>query len=178
MQTTTEFVHTKLTRFIHGISAILILGLFGIGTAMVQLDDENTKTILYRAHTFSGLLLVLLTLIRIYKRIKSSHPTPDGIEGAHKMLYTATHWFIYITVLLIGMSGASTMILNNVNFININPAVLNRELLSVNIHEIVTKLILILVFIHVTGVILYQFTKGNILARMAINAPFGKVNKG
>ncbi|MBK7056737.1 MAG: cytochrome b/b6 domain-containing protein [Leptospiraceae bacterium] len=44
-------------------------------------------------------------------------------------------------------------------------------MLSVNIHEIVTKLILILVFIHVTGVILYQFTKGNILARMAINAP-------
>ena len=72
------------------------------------------------------------------------------------------------------MSGASTMILNNVNFININPAVLNRELLSVNIHEIVSKLILLLVFIHVTGVILYQFTKGDILARMAINAPFGK----
>jgi cytochrome b561 len=34
MQTTTEFVHSKSTRFIHGISAILILGLFGIGTAM------------------------------------------------------------------------------------------------------------------------------------------------
>ncbi|MBK7056738.1 MAG: cytochrome b/b6 domain-containing protein [Leptospiraceae bacterium] len=91
MQTTTEFVHPKSTRFIHGISAILILGLFGIGTAMVQLDDENTTRPFYRAHTFSGLLLVLLTLIRIYKRIKSSHPTPDGIEGAHKMLYTATH---------------------------------------------------------------------------------------
>ena len=38
MQTTTEFVHSKSTRFIHGISAILILGLFGIGTAMVQLE--------------------------------------------------------------------------------------------------------------------------------------------
>jgi cytochrome b561 len=170
----TIFIHTKLTRIIHAVSAMLLVGLFTIGTIMVDLQDENQKTILYRAHTFIGILLVILTLIRIYNRIKNDHPTPEGIDGINKILYSVTHWMIYITLLTIGMSGGATMFLNQMNFFTIEPALLNRELISINIHQLVTKLILILVFIHLVGVIRYQFTKGNILARLALNIPLGK----
>ncbi|MCB1144759.1 MAG: cytochrome b/b6 domain-containing protein [Leptospiraceae bacterium] len=174
MTTSTGFVHSKRTQFIHSASAILIIGLFVNGNVMIQLEDISLQTIAYRLHTFTGLVLVLLTLARIYLRIKSHHPIPDGIESWNKTLYSAIHWLIYVNILLIGMSGATTMLLNEVNFITIDPSNLNRKVPSVEVHEIMGKLIFGLIFLHIAGVIRYQITKGDVLGRMGISIPFLK----
>jgi cytochrome b561 len=174
MNSSTGFVHTNLTKFIHGASVLLIVGLFIAGNVMVDLEDKSMQTIAYRMHTFTGLVLVVLTLIRIYLRVKGNHPIPDGIESWNKILYSSIHWLIYANIIMIGMSGAMTMLLNDVNFLTIDPSNLNRDLPSVNLHEILGILVFGLIFLHIAGVIRYQVTKGDVMKRMGIPFPLGK----
>lgn len=167
-----NFVHTKSTRIIHTLSALLLIGLFIIGNYMTGLDDsDQTKTILYRAHSFSGMILVILTIARVVLRIKNSHPIPEGLSGWNEKLYSFVHWAIYINLIVIGLSGMGVMIGNDVNFLTILPSNLNRDLPAITVHGIAGKLILVFVFLHIAGVMRYQFTKGDILSRMGINLP-------
>ena len=55
-----------------------------------------------------------------------------------------------------------------------DPADMDRTVSSIRGHFVMTRLLLVLVGVHVAGALRHQFTRSNILRRMGLNLPLGK----
>jgi cytochrome b561 len=173
---TQPFEFSALSKWLHWGSALLIVLMAVAGVSMVGLaDGDPLKMVIYRFHGITGLLIVLLTLARIVIRLRSPQPTPEGMtEKWNLWLHGIVQWAIYIVLLGIGISGVGTLALNNMTAFTVDPAVLDRAVPSIQGHFLMTRLLLLLIFLHVAGAVRHQLTRGNILRRMGLNLPVGK----
>lgn len=170
------FEFSTLSKWLHWGSLVLLFGLVAAGTLMVGLEDgDPMKMTVYRTHGMIGLLIVLVTLVRIVIRLRSPQPTPEGMtEKWNIWLHGIIQWAIYIVLLGIGLSGMGTLALNNMTAFTADPGVLDRTVPTIQGHFLMTRLFLVLVLLHVGGVLRHQFTRSNILRRMGLKLPIGK----
>ncbi|HRI55486.1 MAG TPA: cytochrome b/b6 domain-containing protein [Anaerolineae bacterium] len=176
-KTIQPFEFSTLSKWLHWGSMFLLVGLMAAGTIMVGLKDgDPQKMMVYRIHGVVGLLIVLSTLARIFIRLRNPQPTPEGMtEKWNIWLHSIIQWSIYIVLLGIGISGMGTFVVNNTTPFTADPAVLDRTVLTIQAHFLMTRLFLALVFLHVAGVIRHQFLRSNVLRRMGLNLPLSKV---
>ena len=175
-KTVRPFEFTTFSKWLHWGSMFLLVGMMAAGTIMVGLqDDDPQKMMVYRTHGMAGLLIVLITLARIFIRLRHFHPTPEGMtEKWNIWLHSLIQWSIYIVLLGIGMSGMGTFVLNNTTPFTADPAVLDRTVPTIQGHFLMTRLFLALVFLHVAGVLRHQILHSNVLRRMGLNLRLGK----
>lgn len=167
--------YSTVSKWLHWLSALIIIGLLGGGLTMVGLEDgDPQKLFIYRFHGIMGSLLVFFTLARIIIRWRSPQPLPEGLASWNKTLYLVIHWGIYLTLLMLGFSGMTTLLTNGVNALTVDPALLNRDIPTIQGHFLFTRLIILLVLLHIGGLFRHQFTKGNVLSRMGLNLKIGK----
>jgi len=171
-----NFEFTTLSKWLHWGSMFLLVALGLAGTVMAGFDDGNPqKMLMYRVHGTIGILIVLVTLVRIVIRLRSPQPTPEGMtEKWNIVLHGVIHWGIYIGLLGTGVSGMGTFALNGTTAFTADPATLDRTVPTIQGHFLMTRLLLALVVLHVAGVLRHQFTRSNILRRMGLNLPIGK----
>jgi cytochrome b561 len=167
---------STLSKWLHWGSMVLLVGLISAGTLMVGLKDgDPQKMLMYRMHGVFGLLIVLATLTRIVIRLRSPQPTPEGMtEKWNIWLHAAVQWGVYLVLLGLGLSGMGTLALNNTLIFSVDPAALDRTVPTIQGHWLMTRLFMVLVFLHVAGVLRHQFTRSNVLRRMGLNLPIGK----
>ena len=168
----THLAYGRRAQLFHWVSAILILVMIPLGFLMQNVESEATKLLLYRGHAFIGVLVLLLTLLRILWRWIDNEPlAPQGIEGLHLRAFKITHVLLYLVLLVIAASGVGTILLGGMGDIlsGVSTEGLPTELgdLPPRIaHGVTARIYIALLAGHMGGVLLHQFTKSDVMGRM------------
>jgi len=102
-----EIRYGLLSRAIHGIMLLLIFGMLGVGMYMADLDDtDELRNVLLGIHTSTGVLVLLLAVIRVvWLRISPAPRLPVLLENWEKTLTTLVKSLMYLLMLLIPIIG-------------------------------------------------------------------------
>lgn len=93
---------SKTTRYLHWITATLILGVISIGFYMVTTEAWG----LYNWHKSFGLIAVLLIVLRMVYRLKRGWPDPVTQYSRHEQLASKiVHWVLLVGILLLPLTG-------------------------------------------------------------------------
>jgi cytochrome b561 len=95
-------------RLIHWISAVLVIGMLGLGTSMVQLvQSPAVRFDLTQTHKSIGVTVFALTLVRLCVRSLLTAPNPQPEPVALLVLLGAkvTHICLYGLLLVLPLSG-------------------------------------------------------------------------
>jgi cytochrome b561 len=90
-------------RFLHWLTALLVLGLFVVGGWLTYFDpgDGPLKNTLYLLHESTGMTVWVLVLIRILVRLATGAPKlPVGTSPAVRVLATLNHVALYLVLLV------------------------------------------------------------------------------
>lgn len=146
---------------LHWVVAVLIAVQFlfedGISGAFRQIMREGTDpgfsaTVLL--HVAAGGLVLLLVLLRLVLRLRRGAPPAPAHESAvQKLVAGLVHWGLYLLMVLIPVSGMVAW------FGGVGDAG--------EAHEVLTKVLLAAVAVHVLGALVGQFVqKTGVMARM------------
>ena len=161
----------------HWISAITIFGLFAVGYWMV---DLNYYSEWYRTaphyHKSVGLLLLFLTLVRIFWKARSISPAPLGnkleqksASMAHLALYLILMSLFVTGYLISSADGRSIEVFNWFALPSVGELFTNQEDLAGLVHEWLAYGLITLAAIHALAALKHHFVnKDSTLKRMLI----------
>lgn len=164
-----ETNYGTLARGLHWTTAGLVLVLVPLGLAMTRINDGDNNT-MYRVHVALGLLIAVLTIIRVVWRFLEPSPTPPPMPPWRRLLYTANHYALYVGLLVLAVTGIATLVTNDLT--PFPPSVVASEVDDVRAGDAHFALALIytgLFVMHIAGVLAYHRTKGPVLNKMGIN---------
>jgi cytochrome b561 len=158
--------------WIHGalISFVLLSG----GLILSNMPDNADKIGSLKGHIIMGLLITIITLVRIVKVRKHPEMKPLSVGEGREKIIKWNHRLIYIMLLIVGISGmvaAKTSGVGDIVFLG-KQAELYADATSFSklaggVHAVATKLLMALIVMHVAGIVSYALkTKENILKRM------------
>ncbi len=160
----------RLAQALHWLSSVLILVLWPLGFLMVRMSDVVSQARLYQIHVGIGLLVVILTVVRVIWHFMDEVPeSPAGLTPFNAKLFLWTHNLLYIFLFVLAISGAAMLISSGLGLSprNVLPELINDSLPR-SAHSLLSKVFLLLLIAHIGGVVRYQLTKGNTLARMGV----------
>ncbi len=98
---------------LHWLSAAAILALFALGFLAANTVDSAAKAALLRGHVPLGIIVLVLTLLRIGWWFVDRRPQPlSGMPGWQAASERVVRVLLYALVLVMGASGIATMILS------------------------------------------------------------------
>ncbi|MCB1591133.1 MAG: cytochrome b/b6 domain-containing protein [Alphaproteobacteria bacterium] len=93
-------------KFLHWITALIIMGLLFAGFIMAGMALGEPKLKIYLLHKSFGLLVLLLVIVRVFWRIFTPKVSPlDSHRGWEKILAKITHVFLYFALFAMPLSG-------------------------------------------------------------------------
>jgi cytochrome b561 len=96
----------SVTRALHWIMAMLIVGMFVLGWTAVNYPMSPTKLELFLWHKSIGLTLFALVLFRILWRLTNETPAkPTGVSASEQQLARIGHVTLYLLMILMPVSG-------------------------------------------------------------------------
>ncbi|NJN94100.1 MAG: hypothetical protein HC875_08400 [Anaerolineales bacterium] len=164
--------YSKTVQGFHWLSTLLILILLPMGLVMTRIADGATKTTLYRIHIVMGLLILVITVFRVIWRFKDRAPDAlAGLSALHQLGLKAVHLLLYILLFVLIVSGIGMIALSGLGWslANVTPEAILKDIPPVFTHGITSRLYILLVIIHLVGVLIYQFKKSNVMARMGVS---------
>lgn len=137
----------KVARLLHWVNAILLV------VVWLASDSDDDSLIFYWGHIMAGLAALAFSSIQIVWHFadKTPDPLPD-LPNWRKKAIDWNHWLIMLMAFL----GTTTGVI-----------LWQTDRLE-DFHELLSSALVLLFLIHVGGVLLYQFTKGDTLGRMGI----------
>lgn len=179
--------YTAVAIALHWILAVLLIGMVYFGWYMEDLRDAlfaGTASVeavqqAYNLHKTTGILILLLSLIRLGWRLTHKTPgMPQGMKPWEKLAAHATHWAFYVLMIgmpILGWISASASELPS--FLFNNPDLPLPRLpvpQSESLHEVSASIhgaggwpILILFGLHVAAALKHQFVDHDgLIARM------------
>ena len=163
--------HTALVT-LHWLLALLLIVALLMGTFALKTVPNSSpdKIDALRGHMIAGGLILLLTLARLVVRLKTTHPAPASTGNALlDRLAPATHWALYLLVLLMAGSGVAMSVLAglpNVVFGGVGTLPVNFDALPPRaVHGIVAKLLMLFIAMHFAAALYHQFIKRDGLLR-------------
>ncbi len=79
--------YTPIAKLLHWLTALLVLGMLGVGLWMVGLPLGLTKLYAYAWHKWIGLTVLVLTVLRLLWRIHSPPPLlPETVTAWERRL--------------------------------------------------------------------------------------------
>ncbi|WP_153914016.1 cytochrome b [Shewanella sp. TC10] len=166
MLTNTNKGYGLITILIHWISALTVIGLFGLGFWMVDLTYYSSW---YKTapdiHKSVGLLLFALTLIRLLWRFISVKPQAHSnhkpweqqtAKWAHRTLYLLMIFIMISGFLISTADGRGIMVFDWFEVPSLGSFISNQEDIAGTVHEYLAYSLIALVFIHGAGAIKHQ----------------------
>jgi len=91
----------------HWITALLFLGLVGVGFTMTRLDPTDPQMFaLFQLHKSLGITMFLLIVLRLaWRGVNVTPLLPQGMPKLERFAAHATHWALYAGLLLMPLSG-------------------------------------------------------------------------
>ena len=162
-----------ISKILHWISAILLLIQIPLGFYLVDLDFGPERISVENIHIIIGLSIFYLVIIRLINNILNPTPKLDSsIFKGQKFLAKLNHLLLYVSILLITVSGILKKLFNGETLviffkkININE---NFELADqfYEIHIFSNYLLIGLIVVHILAVISHKlFFNDNILKKI------------
>jgi len=88
--------YTPTARFLHWLTAALVLTMIPIGVAMANADFGTAQDTLYHLHRSIGALILPIALFRLYWRLTHpAPPLPDDVPAIQALAANMTHWGLY-----------------------------------------------------------------------------------
>jgi len=173
---------TELKRYsttmvvLHWLIAIFILGAIFMGAFILdEMDSEHPqKIILLKLHVIVGIGILVLTLMRLYKRFTTPQPAPLAGSGfLMEKFATGIHYLLYLFTVLTVLAGITLAISANLQVVLLDHiGQLPRdyeEFLAHEVHEVFAELLLLTILLHVAGALYHQFIlKDGLLSRMSL----------
>lgn len=160
---------------IHWLTAIIILMLFATGLLAAGQADPDAKLALVRFHVPLGTAVLVLTLLRIvWWWVADRRPSlPADQPRWQQLTAKAVHVALYLVILLLASSGIATLVLSGAL-----PAIIGgtalpdlETVLPRLVHGAASKLMLVLLALHVGAALYHQFIRrDHLLARMGVGA--------
>ena len=98
--------YTPVARGLHWLSALLVLGLLGVGLWMTGLPLGRLKLEVYAWHKWIGLTVLLLAVLRLVWRRRAPPPAlPNTVIAWERRLAPVGHWALLILLLAMPASG-------------------------------------------------------------------------
>jgi cytochrome b561 len=164
-----EHRYGRAAQAFHWLSALLILVMWPLGIVMTRIADDAAAR-LYPVHVGLGIVVLILTILRLIWLFVDKRPaTPDDIPEWRRRAFVWNHRLLYIGLLILTISGISMLLTSG---LGLSPAAVTPEAIvdsrPQQSHALLSKLFIALLIMHLGGVLSYQFTKGNTLARMGV----------
>ena len=163
--------HTALVT-LHWLLALLLIVALLMGTFALKTVPNSSpdKIDALRGHMIAGGLILVLTLTRLVVRLKTAHPAPASTGNALlDRLAPATHWALYLLVLLMAGSGVAMSVLAGlpgIVFGGVGTLPVNFDALPPRaVHGIVAKLLMLFIAMHFAAALYHQFIKRDGLLR-------------
>ena len=116
-----------------------------------------------------GWVVVVLMLVRVVQRVRRPVASPEGLAPWNRALLGGVHWLITIVPLALAVSGSATVLQNDLG------PLLQAGTQARDAHQAGAYFFLALFVVHVAGVVRYQTTRGDALARMGLRGvPSGR----
>lgn len=170
---------TKYHPFLIALHWLLALGIiFSLlaGSFVLAETPTSDPTILNKLaiHMGVGILILILTLIRLVTRLRTGAPAPlAGTSDKQEKIAAITHGLLYLGVIAMAVSGivlAQSIDLGNIVFFGADkPLPQDFEALDLfEFHEIFSSLLMVLIVVHVGAAIYHQhILKDGIMSRMS-----------
>ncbi|NHB78314.1 cytochrome b [Rhodobacter calidifons] len=163
-----------VTRLIHWAMMLLVIGQLALGLRIADMEPGLANLWLYGLHKTIGFGILALILLRIGWHILSPPPPPLGPRNAAFWAARAAHWAIYallIAIPLTGWAGSSAtgidvMIADRWTVPPLVEASEEAEAFWFRLHDILTKLLMALVTIHMLGAFKREMEGDGTLTRM------------
>jgi cytochrome b561 len=158
---------------IHWITALLIVALFATGLLAAGQADPMAQLALVRFHVPLGIAILLLTLLRIVwwwfiDRLPDPAPGQPALQERAARL---VHLALYVVLVVLATSGIVTLVLSGAMPAIIAGTTLPAfdELAPRMVHGIASRLMLLLLALHIGAALWHQFVRRDrLLARMGL----------
>jgi cytochrome b561 len=94
-------------RLLHWVIALMVISTIPVGQIMIQ-DGlaRSVQNTLFIYHKNVGVVILLLMLLRLaYRLANPPPPLPDSVSPAQQAIAHLTHWFLYLLVVVMAVSG-------------------------------------------------------------------------
>ena len=180
----------------HWLTAILIIGMLGVGKYMTSLDENNTlRFSLTQWHKSFGLIILVLSIARVGWRLGHRTPAlPVAMRAWERVVAHLSHLLFYLLILFMPITGwlmvsasplnISTFFFNVIKvphlpWLSTAP---NRETLADNFqlaHEYASMVLIMLLLLHIGAAIRHQFMlRDQLMTRMTPDLSDGRFMDG
>lgn len=156
---------------LHAVQGVGVLFILLTGSLVLsEMPNNVDKISSFAIHMISGVVLLVLTFVRIWFILRSPKVESLNVDGFRQKLIKINHLLIYVVILLMGTSGivmSQLSGLGEIVFFGANQAIDLEDLIPALMHGVLAKVLMFLIVMHVLGVFSYMVkTKENILKRM------------
>ena len=156
---------------LHAVQGVGLLFMLLTGSLVLsEMPNNVDKISSFAIHMILGVVLLVLTFIRIWFILKSPELESLKISNFRQKIIKINHLLIYVVILIMGVSGivmAQFAGLGEIVFLGSNHAINLEGLTAALVHRVLAKVLMFLIVMHVLGVFSYVLkTKENILKRM------------
>lgn len=171
--------HHPALRVLHWAIAALIVAALFLGTfVMAPLPNSAPgKSFLLLKHMLAGVLVLVLTLLRLFIRPRTQRPAPapSGIDWADRWLMPLVHRIFDALILLMIVSGVGMALasgLPEIVFFGRGSLPQSFDTLPLHtLHVLAARILAAFVALHVAGALYHQFVlRDQLLSRMSLRA--------
>lgn len=170
-----------VSKLFHWLIGLMIIGMLAVGLWMVGLPLGPLKLEIYGYHKSTGMILLVLILLRfLWRMVNIAPPLPPHVRFHERLLAHSTHFLLYLLMFIMPISGwlmssAAGFPVVIFGMIQVPDLIApNKELLAILklIHEFGAYAFILLIGLHSFGALYHHyFYKDTILKRML---PWGK----
>ena len=165
-----------LTRFLHWLSAIWVMGLIGLGLVMVNLvNASGQKFELYQLHKSYGFLFGLLLTARLFWKVFTQRP--KTLDNGLMLKIATANQYLMLSLLILMIASGYALVSFSIIPIPISvlgwniPSLLTPEMMmeqrATSIHHYMAFVLTALILIHSGAAIFHHFVlKDKTLIRM------------
>jgi cytochrome b561 len=163
-----------VTRVLHWGMALLVLTMLALGLRISSMEPGLANLWLYGLHKTLGILTLALILIRLGWHLYSPPPRPIGPPGPAVRVARAVHWTFYLLLIAIPLTGWAGSSATGIDVMIadrwtlpplVEPSV-EGEAFWFRLHDILTKLLIALVGLHMLGALKREMDGDGTLTRM------------
>ena len=168
-----------VTRVIHWTMMLLVIAQLALGLRLSDMEPGLANLWLYGLHKTMGFAILALVVVRIGWHLVSPPPVPLGPRNAQFWAARTAHWAIYgllIAIPLTGWAGSSAtgidvMIADRWTVPPLVDASIEGEAFWFGLHDILTKVLIALVAVHMLAAFKREMEGDGTLTRMLKGRP-------
>lgn len=164
--------YSKNIIVIHWFSFVLILGLIFTGIKSEEMIASLDKILFYKIHFSIGLIVLMLTTLRVYFYIKDKRPSKnEKISQSQYKFIKVVYILFYIVLLALGFTGITAVFIDKI-YLPIQTGLISdfpkQHSFIFFSHHILTKVFFLLLIIHLVGFITHLIRfKENTIKRIS-----------